>query len=61
MERTPVILGLTRQAKLWGLPMPYTLAVAAITVLPFMWTSQYPIVDFHPELSRFFHREVSHL
>ncbi|WP_134681465.1 VirB3 family type IV secretion system protein [Paracoccus ravus] len=40
MERTPVILGLTRQAKLWGLPMPYMLAVASLTVLPFMWTSQ---------------------
>lgn len=37
MERTPVILGLTRQAKLWGLPLPYTLAVSFITMLPFMW------------------------
>ena len=37
MEKTPVILGLTRQAKLWGLPMPYTLAVSFITMLPFMW------------------------
>ena len=45
MERTPVILGLTRQAKLWGLPMPYMLAVAGVTVLPFMWTSQYPILS----------------
>jgi len=40
MEKTPVILGLTRQARLWGLPMPYTLAVASVTVLPFIWSSQ---------------------
>ncbi|MBD9529589.1 VirB3 family type IV secretion system protein [Paracoccus sp. PAR01] len=45
MERTPVILGLTRQAKLWGLPMPYMLAVAGVTVLPFMWTSQHPFLS----------------
>lgn len=37
MERTAVILGLTRQAKLLGLPMPYTMAVAAMTMFPFMW------------------------
>lgn len=37
MDRTPVILGLTRQAKLWGLPMPYTLCVASLTMLPFIW------------------------
>ena len=37
MERTPVILGLTRQAQLWGLPMPYTIGVMILTVLPFIW------------------------
>ena len=37
MERTPVILGLTRQAQLWGLPMPYTIGVMMLTVLPFIW------------------------
>jgi type IV secretion system protein VirB3 len=37
METTPVILGLTRQAQLWGLPMPYTIGVMMLTVLPFIW------------------------
>lgn len=37
MEKTPVILGLTRQAQLWGLPMPYTICVMMLTVLPFIW------------------------
>lgn len=37
MEKTAVILGLTRQAKLLGLPMPYTMIVASITMFPFMW------------------------
>lgn len=37
MERHSVILGLSRQARLLGLPMPYTLAVGALTMLPFIW------------------------
>lgn len=37
MERHSVILGLSRQAKLLGLPMPYTMAVGALTMLPFIW------------------------
>ena len=37
MERHAVILGLSRQARLLGLPMPYTLAVGALTMLPFIW------------------------
>ena len=37
MERHAVILGLSRQAKLLGLPMPYTMAVGALTMLPFIW------------------------
>lgn len=36
MEKTPVILGLTRRARFLGLPMPYALAVGAMTVLPFI-------------------------
>ena len=35
MERHAVILGLSRQAKLLGLPMPYMMAVGALTMLPF--------------------------
>ena len=37
MERHAVILGLSRQAKLLGLPMPYMMAVGALTMLPFIW------------------------
>ena len=36
MEKSAVILGLSRQAKFLGLPMPYAMAVGAITVLPFI-------------------------
>lgn len=36
MEKTPVILGLSRAAKFLGLPMPYTMAVGGLTVLPFI-------------------------
>ena len=36
MEKTPVILGLSRQAKFLGLPMPYAMAVGGLTVLPFI-------------------------
>ena len=36
MEKTPVILGLSRQARFLGLPMPYAMAVGAMTVLPFI-------------------------
>lgn len=35
MEPSVVVLGLTRQAQIWGLPMPYLLAAAALTILPF--------------------------
>lgn len=38
MEETVVIRGLTRQAKMAGLPLPYFMAVVALTVLPFMIT-----------------------
>lgn len=41
-ERTPVILGLSRQAKIAGLPMPYFLAVGGITMLPFIWFKWLP-------------------
>jgi type IV secretory pathway VirB3-like protein len=37
MERHAVILGLSRQAKLLGLPLPYTMAVGALIMLPFIW------------------------
>ena len=37
MERHAVILGLSRQARLLGLPMPYTMAVGALTMMPFIW------------------------
>lgn len=50
MERTPVILGLTRQAKLLGLPMPYTLAVGAGVMLPFIWTQWLPWILSAPIL-----------
>lgn len=36
MEETIVIRGLSRQAKSYGLPLPYMMAVGALTVLPFM-------------------------
>lgn len=36
MEKTPVILGLSRQARFLGLPMPYAMVVGAVTVLPFI-------------------------
>ena len=36
MEKSAVILGLSRQAKFLGLPMPYAMAVGAMTVLPFI-------------------------
>lgn len=36
MDKTPVILGLSRQAKFLGLPLPYAMAVGALTVLPFI-------------------------
>jgi hypothetical protein len=35
MEPSVVVLGLTRQAQIWGLPMPYLLVAAALTILPF--------------------------
>ena len=49
MEKTPVILGLSRQARFLGLPMPYAMAVGAVTVLPFilvkaaLWLMTLPI------------------
>jgi type IV secretory pathway VirB3-like protein len=36
MGKTPVILGLSRQAKFLGLPLPYAMAVGGLTVLPFI-------------------------
>lgn len=36
MEKSAVILGLSRQAKFLGLPMPYAMAVGAMSVLPFI-------------------------
>lgn len=42
MERHAVILGLSRQAKLLGLPMPYMMAVGALTMLPFIWIKVIP-------------------
>ena len=44
MEKSAVILGLSRQAKLIGLPMPYALGVGALTALPFFWTQFIPWV-----------------
>lgn len=37
-----VIRGLTRQAKMAGLPLPYFMAVGALTVLPFMISKSLP-------------------
>lgn len=42
MERTPVIIGLSRQAKMYGLPMPYFMAVGGLSIIPFIWTSWLP-------------------
>lgn len=42
MEETVVIRGLSRQAKMGGLPLPYFMAVVGITVLPFMITKWLP-------------------
>lgn len=42
MEQSVVILGLSRQARLAGLPMPYMLGVGALTALPFFWTQFIP-------------------
>ena len=36
MEKSAVILGLSRQAKFLGLPMPYAMAVGAMTIMPFI-------------------------
>ena len=36
MEETVVIKGLSRQAKMGGLPLPYFMAAVALTVVPFM-------------------------
>lgn len=36
MEKSAVILGLSRQARFLGLPMPYAMAVGAMTVMPFI-------------------------
>ncbi|MDF3855621.1 VirB3 family type IV secretion system protein [Paracoccus pantotrophus] len=41
-ERTPVILGLSRQAKIAGLPMPYFMAVGGLWMLPFIWFKWLP-------------------
>ena len=38
MEKSVVILGLSRQAKFLGLPMPYAMAVGGLTVMPFIIT-----------------------
>ena len=38
MEETVVIKGLTRQAKMADLPLPYFMTVVGLTVLPFMVT-----------------------
>ena len=52
MEKTPVILGLSRQARFLGLPMPYAMAVGGVTVLPFilfkgaLWPATLPIWYF---------------
>ena len=36
MEETVVIRGFSRHAKMAGLPLPYAMAVASLTVIPFM-------------------------
>lgn len=42
MEKSAVILGLSRQARLIGLPMPYAMGVGALTALPFFWSQFIP-------------------
>ena len=36
MEPSVVVIGLSRQAVFWGLPLPYFLAVGALTMFPFI-------------------------
>lgn len=36
MDKTPVILGLSRQARFLGLPLPYAMMVGGLTVMPFI-------------------------
>lgn len=36
MEKSAVILGLSRQARFLGLPMPWFLACGGLTVMPFI-------------------------
>jgi type IV secretory pathway VirB3-like protein len=36
MDPSVVVIGLSRQAVFWGLPMPYALAVGAFVMVPFI-------------------------
>ncbi|MGB3314621.1 MAG: VirB3 family type IV secretion system protein, partial [Albidovulum sp.] len=36
MEPSVVVIGLSRQAVFWGLPLPYFLAVGALIMFPFI-------------------------
>lgn len=41
MEQHSVILGLSRQAKLAGLPLPYAVGVGSLLLFPFIWTEMF--------------------
>lgn len=40
MERHAVIKGISRQAKAFGLPLPYAVGVMWATMLPFVWIKE---------------------
>ena len=75
MQETYVIKGLSRQAKMLGLPLPYFMAVVSLTVLPFMITKSLlwlpacviwyaaarSITAVNPNGHRIFAARISHL
>lgn len=42
MKQSVVVLGLSRHAQFLGLPLPYTMAAAALTVIPFFLLKTIP-------------------
>lgn len=76
MEETVVIRGLTRQAKMFGLPQPYFLAVAGLWMIPFMlsksllwlvvspgllWVAARSITAINPNAHRPFVAKLQHM
>lgn len=42
MKQSVVVVGLTRHTQFFGLPLPYTMAAAALTVIPFFIIKSIP-------------------